>query len=77
MSTLQESLITLISEQLAIKPEKIELDANFKAIGADSLDIVEIAMAIEDEYQIEIPDDAAERIETIRDMLTVLEPLIK
>ena len=63
-----------IVEQLGVDANDIEMDTNLmKDLEADSLDAVEIIMAIEDEYDIEIPDEDAERFHTIRDIVTYVE----
>jgi acyl carrier protein len=56
----------LILDQLEVEPDEITLDARFiDDLGADSLDIVELIMAIEEEFELEIPDEHAERIATV------------
>ena len=63
-----------IVDQLSVDPDEIQMDTNLmKDLEADSLDAVEIIMAIEDEYDIEIPDEDAERFHTIRDIVTYVE----
>ncbi len=57
----------IISEQLDIKPEEMNLEASFiDDLGADSLDIVELVMAMEDAFQMDIPDEEAEKIQTVK-----------
>lgn len=75
MEHLEPTLIKLVAEQVGSKQDTITLESNFKDIGADSLDVVEIALAIEDEFEIEIPDDLDEEIETVGDMLRILKKL--
>lgn len=66
-----------IVEQLGVREEEIQLDTNLmKDLEADSLDAVEIIMAIEDEYDIEIPDEDAEKFQTIRDIVNCVERAI-
>lgn len=66
-----------IVEQLGVREEEIQLDTNLmKDLEADSLDAVEIIMAIEDEYDIEIPDEEAEKFQTIRDIVNCVERAI-
>jgi acyl carrier protein len=56
----------IIVEQLGVTPEEVVPEANFiDDLGADSLDIVELVMAMEEEFDIEIPDEHAERLQTI------------
>lgn len=63
-----------IVDQLGVDPDDIQMDTNLmKDLEADSLDAVEIIMAIEDEYDIEIPDEDAEKFQTIRDIVTYVE----
>jgi len=58
----------LISENLGVKIEEIHLDASFTDdLGADSLDIIELVMAAEKEFDIEIPDEDAEKISTVQE----------
>ena len=65
---------TIISEQLGVEKSQVTKDANFaNDLGADSLDVVELVMAIEEAFNIEIPDDAAEKIQTIKDAIDFIE----
>ena len=58
----------IVSEQLGVPGEAVVLGASFADdLGADSLDTVELVMALEEEFDIEIPDDAAEKIATVSD----------
>ena len=60
----------IVSQQLGIDPQKIKSDADFgKELGADSLDVVELVMTIEDEFDMEIEDKAASQMRTIQDVL--------
>jgi acyl carrier protein len=77
MDNLEEKLIDMVKKQLTIKNVSVNLDSNFKDINADSLDIVEIALKVEDEFNIEIPEDSAENIETIRDVVNIVRHLIE
>jgi acyl carrier protein len=77
MDNLEEKLIDMVKKQLTIKNVSVNLDSNFKDINADSLDIVEIALKVEDEFNIEIPEDSAENIETIRDVVNIVRQLIE
>lgn len=64
----------LVGNHLGIEPDKIRPDADFgKELGADSLDVIELVMSIEDEFEIEIEDVAASKIATIRDALDYIE----
>jgi acyl carrier protein len=67
---LEERVSEIIVEQLGVSREEVIPEANFlDDLGADSLDIVELVMAMEEEFDIEIPDDDAEKIQTIGDAL--------
>jgi acyl carrier protein len=65
-----EKLKTIISGQLAIDPSKVVESADFtKELGADSLDVVELVMAFEEEFEVEIEDDVAGDIATVQDAI--------
>lgn len=67
-------LQNIVGNQLGIDPSKIKPEADFgKELGADSLDVVELVMSIEDEFEIEIEDKAASKIATIKDALDYIE----
>ena len=68
----QQKVIAIISEKLSMPKENITIEATFKDLGADSLDIVELVMAFEEEFGVEIPDDAAEKISTVADAITFI-----
>ena len=69
-----EKLQEIIAEQLEIDTEEIEYASNIiDDLGADSLDIVDILMSVEDEFGIEVPDEALENIKTIEDMVKYIE----
>ena len=58
----------IIVQQLGVDVEKVTADASFvDDLGADSLDVVELVMAFEEEFGVEIPDEAAEKIATVKD----------
>jgi acyl carrier protein len=60
----------IVAEKLGVVEEKVTDEANFiEDLGADSLDTVELVMALEESFHIEIPDEAAEKIATFRDVL--------
>ncbi len=64
----------IIVEQLGVDPEKVKIEASFiDDLGADSLDIVELVMAMEEEFDIEIPDEDAEKLRTVGDVSSYLE----
>lgn len=67
----------MIIDQLGVSDDELQLETNLmKDLEADSLDAVEIIMAIEDEYDIEIPDEDAERFQTIGDIVSYVEKAI-
>ena len=69
-----EKIRDIIAEQLDVTPESITMETDLmKDLEADSLDAVEIIMAIEDEYGIEIPDEEAETIQTVADLVRFVE----
>ena len=70
----EERVKSIIVEQLGVDAEEVKLDASFvEDLGADSLDTVELIMAFEEEFGIEIPDDEAEKIKTVRDAVTYVQ----
>ncbi len=74
MSDVAERVKKIVIEHLGVEPEKVVTNANFiDDLGADSLDTVELVMAFEEEFNVEIPDDAAEKIVTFGDAVTFLE----
>ncbi|HHV54041.1 MAG TPA: acyl carrier protein [Firmicutes bacterium] len=71
---LEERVKKIVQEQLQVEPEKITLDASFvDDLGADSLDIVELVMAFEEEFGMEISDEEAERIQTVGDAIQYIK----
>ncbi|CAN5231982.1 acyl carrier protein [soil metagenome] len=70
MSETAERVKKIVVEHLGVEPEKVTEEASFiDDLGADSLDIVELVMAFEEEFNVEIPDDAAEKITTVKDAI--------
>lgn len=68
----------IIAEQLGIDEEDITLDASFTDdLGADSLDLVELVMAFEDGFDIEIPDEDAEKIKTVADAVNYIQSKVE
>ena len=64
----------IIAEQLGVEDEEVTMEASFTDdLGADSLDIVELVMAFEEEFGIEIPDEEAEKITTVRDAVDYID----
>ncbi len=71
---LEDRISELIVDQLGVTKEEIVPEASFiDDLGADSLDIVELVMAMEEEFDIEIPDDDAEKIQTIGDAFSYVK----
>ena len=74
MSDVAERVKKIVVEHLGVEPEKVVDNANFiDDLGADSLDTVELVMAFEEEFGVEVPDDAAETIVTVGDAVRFLE----
>ena len=72
-----EKLCELLSDQLEIDKEKITMDTNIvDDLGADSLDVVELLMSLEDEYEITITDDAVRELFTVREVVEFVEKLL-
>ncbi|MCE2395864.1 acyl carrier protein [Candidatus Poribacteria bacterium] len=70
----QNQIIKMIADQLQIDEEQVKPDASFMDdLGADSLDTVELIMALEEEFDIEIPDSEAEKIRTVQQALNYLD----
>ena len=64
----------IVVEHLGVEADKVTVEASFiDDLGADSLDIVELVMAFEEEFGVEIPDDAAEKISTVKDAIDYIE----
>ncbi len=74
MSTVEERVKKIVAEQLGVKDEEVTSDASFvDDLGADSLDTVELVMALEEEFEIDIPDEEAEKIVTFEDVLNYIK----
>ena len=69
-----EKVKAITVEQLSVAPDDVKMESTFiDDLGADSLDIVELIMAFEEEFNIEIPDEAAEKIKTVQDVVTYID----
>lgn len=69
-----ERIKSIIVEQLGVSMEEVTPEASFiEDLGADSLDIVELIMALEEEYDMEIPDEDAEKIQTVNDVIEYVQ----
>ena len=73
MSTF-DKVKAIVVEQLGVDEAEVTIDSTFiDALGADSLDIVELIMAFEEEFNVEIPDDVAEKIKTVKDTVEYID----
>jgi acyl carrier protein len=71
--TVERRVIEIIVEQLGVSEEEVTLEASFiEDLGADSLDLVELIMAMEEEFGIEISDEDAEKIQTVQDVVNYI-----
>ena len=67
MSSIEDRVKKIVAEQLGVKEEDVSSEASFvEDLGADSLDTVELVMALEEEFETEIPDEEAEKITTVQ-----------
>ena len=74
MSDVEERVKKIVVEQQGADEDKVTNEASFiDDLGADSLDTVELVMAFEEEFGIEIPDEAAEKIQTVQDAITFIK----
>lgn len=71
---MEDKVKSIIAEQLGVKPEEVTPDASFiDDLGADSLDTVELIMALEEEFNVEIPDEDAEKMVKVSDVLKYIQ----
>ena len=74
MSSIEERVKKIVCEQLGVKEDEVKTTASFvDDLGADSLDTVELVMALEEEFETEIPDDEAEKITTVKEAMDYVE----
>lgn len=74
MSSVEERVKKIVVEQLGVSEDQVTPEASFvDDLGADSLDTVELVMALEEEFDTEIPDDKAEAIATVKDAVAYIE----
>ncbi len=74
MSTIEERVRKVVVEQLGVSDDQVTAEASFvDDLGADSLDTVELVMALEEEFDTEIPDDKAEGIAKVKDAIQYIE----
>jgi acyl carrier protein len=76
--TTEEKVKDIIVEQLGVNPEQVTPQASFiEDLGADSLDIVELVMAFEEEFSVEVPDEDAEKLQTVGDVINYIKERAK
>ncbi len=68
-----EKIRMLISEQMSMDENSIDINARFDELGADTLDIVELVMAVEQEFDIEIADEEVEKITSIKELVEIVK----
>ncbi|MBT8444535.1 MAG: acyl carrier protein [Gammaproteobacteria bacterium] len=74
MSSIEEQVKSIVAEQLGVKEEEVTAAASFvDDLGADSLDTVELVMALEEEFETEIPDEDAEKITTVQQAIDFIK----
>jgi acyl carrier protein len=74
MNSVEERVTDIVVEQLGLERDKVQPESKFiEDLGADSLDNVELVMALEDEFEVEIPDDEAEKITTLKEAIAYVE----
>ncbi|UTW45821.1 acyl carrier protein [bacterium SCSIO 12696] len=73
MSSIEERVIKMVAEQLGVKEDEVKPASSFvEDLGADSLDTVELIMALEEEFDTEIPDEEAEKITTVQQAISYI-----
>ena len=78
MASVQERVIDIVASQLGVSKEQITPETSFiKDLGADSLDTVELVMALEEEFECEIPDEDAEKITTVQQAIDYVNANVK
>lgn len=78
MASVEERVIDIVTEQLGVSKDKVNRDSSFvNDLGADSLDTVELVMELEEEFDLNIPDDAAEKIQTVGQAVEHIESAVE
>ncbi len=78
MASVEERVVDIVAEQLGVSKDQITGETSFvNDLGADSLDTVELVMELEEEFDINIPDDAAEKIQTVGQAIEHIEKTIQ
>ena len=78
MASVEERVIDIVAEQLDVSKDKITRESSFvNDLGADSLDTVELVMELEEEFDLNIPDDAAEKIQTVGQAVEHIESAVE
>ena len=73
-NSIEEKVRSIIVEQLGVESDKVTADAKFiEDLGADSLDTVELVMAFEENFDIEVPDEEAEKLQSVADVVAYIE----
>jgi acyl carrier protein len=76
--TIEQRVKDIIVEQLGVKPDQVTPEAKFiEDLGADSLDTVELVMALEEEFGIEVPDEQAEKLQSVGEVVKYIEDVQK
>ena len=76
--SVEQKVTDIIVEQLGVNPEQVTPKASFiEDLGADSLDIVELVMAFEEEFGVEVPDEEAEKLQTVQDVIDYIKDKAK
>ena len=73
-NSIEEKVRSIIVDQLGVESDKVTADAKFiEDLGADSLDTVELVMAVEENFDIEVPDEEAEKLQSVADVVAYIE----
>ena len=73
-NSIEENVRSIIVDQLGVESDKVTADAKFiEDLGADSLDTVELVMAFEENFDIEVPDEEAEKLQSVADVVAYIE----